>query len=101
MDKLVLGASLGIGVGLSLWLINVVSVGGIIQRPDIEGNMKLTLESLWEYVKLPFNPEKTDIAWATASNIEVSDRLKLLSLNWIVVAGLSAGLGTATLYYLQ
>jgi len=99
MDKLGLG--IGLGLGLSLWLINIASMDGIVQRPDIEGNMKLTLENVWEYVKLPFNPDKTDIAWATAPNISITDRLKLLSLNWIVVTGLSAGLGTSTLYYLQ
>lgn len=85
--------AIGSVVGLGICLISVTTMEGIIKRPNIEGELVLTSENLVEYAKLPFNEEKLPIAWGTLSNISFIDRLKLLSMNWVAMAGTGAVIG--------
>ena len=81
----------GSTIGFGLWLVNVVSMEGVAMRPNQEGNQEFVPENIVDYLKLPFNPEKVGVAWPTGTGINTVDRLKLLSLNWLVMTGVGAG----------
>ncbi|MCJ7637330.1 MAG: hypothetical protein MUO21_07555, partial [Nitrososphaeraceae archaeon] len=85
--------AIGSAVGLGLCLISVTTMEGIIKRPNIEGELVLTSENLIEYAKLPFNKEKQEVAWGTVPDIDLLDRFKLLSMNWVAMAGTGAAVG--------
>lgn len=97
MTNLIPPLVIGSGIGLGIWFANLVSMENILQRPDSNGIQKPTPENIWEYVKLPFQPEKAETAWATNSELSSQNRIKMLSLNWVAMASLGA-LGT-TLYW--
>ena len=84
---LIVGSSIGFGA----WLLNIASVGNVITRPNQDGEMELAPNNVLEYLKLPFNPNKASIAWGLIDGSSPNDRLKLLSLNWLVMTGLGAG----------
>ena len=88
MSRFLIGPTLGFG----LWLLNLSTVENIVHRPDANGSLQFAPQNVIEYLKLPFDPEKKEVAWATAPGITVRDRLKLLSLNWVVVTGVTTAL---------
>lgn len=77
---------IGLTASLSLWIINVSSMEQVLVRNNDKNEPTLSLNNLILYAKLPFT--KTDIAWPTEPNLDIHDRIKLLSLNWIVMASL-------------
>jgi hypothetical protein len=85
-------------VGLGSFVLGVVTLDGVLTRPDETGQFQYRLDNVWEFVKLPFNPDKYDIAWGLLPNISLWTRLKLLNLNWVVMVGL--GTMGSTMYYL-
>ncbi len=88
---------IGSVIGISVCAINVISMEGVVRRPDINGNLHFTPENLIEYMKLPFDPEKKDVAWPMTSEISLKEKMKLLSLNWVAMAGIGAGVGAVLL----
>jgi hypothetical protein len=88
---------IGLIVGLGLWYNNISTMEGVMERPDENGNQISTPANILEYAKLPFNKDKLDIAWATVPDISVKDRVNLLGLNWVVVAGVSTVVTTVTI----
>ena len=82
---------IGSGIGLTLWLINVGSIENVLIRNNDQNVPKLTLNNLILYAKLPF--DKPDISWPITADINITDKIKLLSLNWIVMfsLGLAGG----------
>ena len=88
---------IGPAIGLGLWYYSVNSMEGVGKRLDGSGNENSSNQSLIEYIKLPFSLEKAQYAWATLPEASITDRLKLLSTNWLFMSGL--GLGAGILYY--
>lgn len=76
----------GIFIGLGITAISILSIEDILQRPDLNGNYQYSVNSIKEYIKLPFNPEKRDIAWPVFQEIPLKDKAKLLSMNWLFMA---------------
>lgn len=77
-------------IGFTIFTINVASVGNIFFRPDDAGKYRFTTQGFKEYLKLPFNKNKREYAWATNPEFDLKSRLKLLSLNWTVMVTLGA-----------
>jgi hypothetical protein len=81
----------GSTIGFGAWVVNIASMGNIISRPNDEGDNEFAFKNVVDYLKLPFNPKKASIAWGLIDGSSPIDRLKLLSMNWVVMAGLGAG----------
>ena len=79
--------------GFSLFLYNVMSMDGILYRPNGQGHDTLTLSVLWDYVVAPFQygSLKFDALWGNYDHLSFSERMNLLQLNWLAMtaAGLS------------
>lgn len=86
----VLGGSL---LGFTSWLINILSMEGVLHRPNDKGEMVLSPVNLTDYFKLPFDSNKRFIAWSTIPNTPLKERLKLLSFNWVFMIIFGGGLG--------
>lgn len=80
----------GSTIGFSTWLINIMTMEGVMHRQNQDGEDELTPQNIIEYLKYPFDREKTSIAWGLAKGISIRDRLKLLSMNWVAVTSLGA-----------
>ncbi|ARF10081.1 hypothetical protein Indivirus_12_9 [Indivirus ILV1] len=81
--------------GIVICFLNIASMEGVVTRPDQNGDMKFSIVNIIEYIKMPFDLDKRDVAWPTYYQMDFTDRVKLLSLNWVIMAGIGAGIGAS------
>jgi len=89
---------LGPLLGLGAFAIGFVTLENVLWRSDDQGRIKLRLDNLVEYIKLPFDTNHWEQNWALLPNIPFTSRLKLLNLNWVAMVGLGA-LGSLGTYF--
>lgn len=77
---------------MSISIISIISMEGIIKRPDSNGNDVYTFENIIEYLKQPFNKDKT-ISWPITLDIPLTDKGKLLSMNLLFMTILGGSVG--------
>jgi len=87
------GLIIGAGLGFATFIIGTVYTGNIYFRPGTNGKSVFTFTNLFEFLKAPFmvSSSNFDTVWSLYEGIGVTDRLKLLQLNWFL---LTVGLGT-------
>lgn len=95
-----LATCIGVGVFLGLvgFTISIATVGGVFFRGD-----RFTIKGYIEFYRAPFliGSPKGQAVWGLlpdGTSLPLSDKLKSLSMNWIVFAGVGAILGS--IYYM-
>lgn len=66
-------------IGFSIAVYRIISIQDIIIRPDSDGNKVYTFKNLIEYLKLPFDKTKINIAWPNP----IKDRGRFITMNWL------------------
>jgi hypothetical protein len=86
--------AIGGSLGFLTFVYNVMTMDGIIYRPDINGQPVFTLSIMKDYMIAPFAFGTTtfDTVWGLFDELPFMERIKLLQINWIamVVAGLAS-----------
>jgi len=86
---------IGSSIGFLGFLAGVCTIDNVVYRKDSDGIKRFTLSGLEEYMKLPFNPDAKQTAWALFPELPLEERLKLLNLNWVFMVSCGAVLGSA------
>jgi hypothetical protein len=93
----------GAVLGFSTFLISIGSIEGILFRPDEHNKMKFTLVNVGQFLKAPFQvgTEAYKTVWGIVPGVRLWNRLKLLSMNWIVLTGFGAILDYAICFHIN
>ena len=83
---------LGATTGFSLFLISISYMDGILFRKDEFNNWRFTPINIWQFLKAPFaiNSEEYKVVWSLVPGISWWNKLKLFSMNWVVLTGVGA-----------
>lgn len=90
----------GPAVGLMGFSVGLATLEGVLFRPDHQNIYRFNLDTLMDYIKLPFNRHKYQIAWGLLPGISLGSRFKLWNLNWVIMVG-SGTIGSLLYYYLR
>lgn len=87
------GLIIGTSLGFATFIIGTMCTGNVYFRPSSDGTSVFTFANLFEFLKAPFmvNSSNFDTVWSLYDGITVTDRVKLLQLNWLL---LTVGMGT-------
>lgn len=83
---------LGAATGFSIFLLSISCMDGILFRKDEFNNLRFTPINIYEFLKAPFaiDSEKYKTVWALVPGISLINKLKLMSMNWVVLTGTGA-----------
>ena len=86
--------------GLLFSLTSIVSMEGILFRPNHKGQLVLSLSSIKEYLIAPFliGTSSFNTIWTIVPNLSWTNRLKLLQTNWIAMLSIGFLASCAIVY---